>query len=357
MRTTNGTTAVIEATSEDRAYCRRVLPRVSRTFALTLRMLSGPMREAASNAYLLCRAADALEDSWPGTPAEMGARFDGFLAALDGDFTAGAALARAAHAVNAADDGPEGVAAIELELLSRLPSVLAVHGALREDVRVIVADGVRILATGMKRYATRAAARPVPAPYLDSETELHDYCYVVAGCVGEMLTRLFGALTGRNGDRDQAQRLELSPVVGEALQLTNVLLDWPVDVRRGRCHVPASWLTEVGASPESLISDTRAARELGARLEALARAALERVPEYLELIPPRYLRYRLFCLVPALWAAASLRHARRDPHFPWGPRRPRLPRPELRDIMLRSLFAAPSPAATRRLYARCIAGA
>jgi phytoene/squalene synthetase len=39
MRTTNGTTAVIEATSEDRAYCRRVLPRVSRTFALTLRML------------------------------------------------------------------------------------------------------------------------------------------------------------------------------------------------------------------------------------------------------------------------------------------------------------------------------
>lgn len=344
-----------EATAADRAYCRRVLPRVSRTFALTLRTLSGPMREAASNAYLLCRAADALEDSWPGTAAEIGGRFDLYLAALEGDVDAANALALAARSADTVDEGAEGVAAIELQLVSRLPAVLATHFALREDLRTIVADGVRVLASGMKRYATRAASRPAALPYVDDEAGLHDYCYVVAGCVGEMLTRLFGAITGRGADREHAQRLALAPIVGEALQLTNILLDWPVDVRRGRCYVPASWLNETGATPESLVADTATARVLGERLEALARAALKCVPEYLDMIPRRYLRYRLFCLVPALWASASLQHARRDPQFPWGPRRPRLPRPELRDLMLRALLAAPSTAATDRLYARCLA--
>ena len=54
-----------------------------------------------------------------------------------------------------------------------------------------------------------------------------------------------------------------------------------------------------------------------------------RVPDYLATVPARCVRYRMFCLWPALWAAASLRHARRDPAFPWGPERPRLPKSEL----------------------------
>src|SRR5262245_12163137 len=130
-----------EATAADRAYCRRVLPRVSRTFALTLRTLSGPMREAASNAYLLCRAADALEDSWPGTAAEIGGRFDLYLAALEGDANAGYQLSQAARTARSVDEGAEGVAAIELELVSRLPAVLALHAALPEPLRAIVTDG------------------------------------------------------------------------------------------------------------------------------------------------------------------------------------------------------------------------
>ena len=34
----------------------------------------------------------------------------------------------------------------------------------------------------------------------------------------------------------------------------------------------------------------------------------------------------LLLLWPTLWAADSLRHARRQGDFPWGPRRPKLPR-------------------------------
>src|SRR6185503_9835839 len=45
-------TAAIEA---DRAFCRAMLPRVSRTFAINIRVLAGSMRDAVTVAYLMCR--------------------------------------------------------------------------------------------------------------------------------------------------------------------------------------------------------------------------------------------------------------------------------------------------------------
>src|SRR5215471_13490640 len=65
--------SAMPALATERAWCREALLRVSRTFALNIRCLSGRMLESVRLAYLLCRAADALEDSWPGPPAEMAA--------------------------------------------------------------------------------------------------------------------------------------------------------------------------------------------------------------------------------------------------------------------------------------------
>src|SRR5206468_2440477 len=73
----------------------------------------------------------------------------------------------------------------------------------------------------------------------------------------------------------ESERLALAPAVGEALQLTNILLDWPRDVRRGRCHVPADWLAQYHLTPCELTDRTRiGAGSAAKRLEALARAAL-----------------------------------------------------------------------------------
>ena len=49
-------------------YCERALPRVSRTFALNIRILPQPLRAVVRQAYLLCRIADTVEDS-PHLPA------------------------------------------------------------------------------------------------------------------------------------------------------------------------------------------------------------------------------------------------------------------------------------------------
>jgi farnesyl-diphosphate farnesyltransferase len=305
--------------ASDHAYCRAILPRVSRTFALNIRLLSGRLGESVRVGYLLCRAADALEDSWPGSPDEIATRFALLRAAIGGEEQAARHLAaQAGHLPDRRED---------LELVANLPRVWRVFRAFDEPTHEALATCVETMAEGMARYAARAAGRRAGTPYLDTEAELHDYCWVVAGCVGVMLTRLFEREAPGGDPAVLARRRELSPVVGEALQLTNILLDWPSDVRRGRCYVPASWLAEAGLGAADLVGIERpGVPELRARLERLARTALAQVPDYLATLPPGHMRYRLFCLWPSRWALASLEHARRDRSFPWGPRRPKLPK-------------------------------
>lgn len=318
--------------ADDRAWCRAVLPRVSRTFALNIRLLRGDMGEAVRTGYLLCRAADALEDSWPGAPEEIQGRFDLLRQAMEGDADAAGRLARAA--------APIAAGRADLALVAELPRVWRVWAALVPERRGPLAACVQAMAGGMSRYASRAAGRPPGSPYLDTEEELHDYCYVVAGCVGVMLTQLFEHDSPAGDPARAARRLALAPVVGEALQLTNILLDWPSDVRRGRCYVPAAWLDESGLVPADLVGPPRPEVDaVAARLERLARQALARVPDYLALVPPTRLRYRLFTLWAARWALASLEHARRDPAFPRG-NRPRLPRGRLWREAAAAVFAS-----------------
>jgi len=326
-------------------YCREMLPRVSRTFAINIRLLGPSLRDSVSVAYLLCRAADTLEDSWPGEGLE--ARFEQFAAALDGDEAAARLLAgsAAARASGAAD----------LEMVAHLPQVLRAYRQLPPRAGAALSECVHTLSSGMRRYAVRAAERGRDIPYVDDELELEDYCWVVAGCVGVMLTKLYGDAYGLADTSAQAFRLELAPVVGRALQLTNILLDWPSDIRRGRCYLPATWLEECGVRPAELVDrECGASRVLARRLEAKALESLSCVPDYVDAVPVRHLRYRLFCLWPALWALGSLRHARLDPQFPWGPRRPKLPRAELWRTSLASLFTAGHGAQLRR---QCAAAA
>src|SRR5438477_182211 len=57
----------IDSGMTDGLYQNRILPHVSRTFALTIPQLPPALRTPVTNAYLLCRIADTIEDE---TPAE-----------------------------------------------------------------------------------------------------------------------------------------------------------------------------------------------------------------------------------------------------------------------------------------------
>ena len=71
----------------DAAWCRRLLPRVSRTFALSIGMLPPSLRDAVGDAYLLCRIVDSVEDDRACRSSSASRLFDAFDAVLADDAT------------------------------------------------------------------------------------------------------------------------------------------------------------------------------------------------------------------------------------------------------------------------------
>src|ERR1700692_4577865 len=78
----------------DEAYQDHILPHVSRTFALTIPQLPAPLRTPVTNAYLLCRIADTIEDEPALSADETLVLLRRFVAVLNGRGAA-APLARA----------------------------------------------------------------------------------------------------------------------------------------------------------------------------------------------------------------------------------------------------------------------
>jgi len=202
-----------------------MLQETSRTFALSIPLLPEPLREEVSVAYLLFRIADTLEDE-TAMPAAERASALGLVASAAGEpetfsETIGAAL----DAMDIPTDH-EGYA----RLMSNTGTVLAAFDRLGSGARATIASHLARTCRGMSEHIARGE---VPG----SVRELRDYCYTVAGIVGDLLTDLFVMSCPMSAD--QRERLsELAPLFGEALQLVNILRDENDDADSDRRYVP-----------------------------------------------------------------------------------------------------------------------
>src|SRR2546429_8606725 len=70
--------------NSDERYQEEILPHVSRTFALTIPQLPPGLRTAVTNAYLLCRIADTIEDEPAVSPEETFQFLERFAAVVSG---------------------------------------------------------------------------------------------------------------------------------------------------------------------------------------------------------------------------------------------------------------------------------
>jgi len=85
---------------------------------------------------------------------------------------------------------------------------------------------------GMPRFQSTASRNGLPRL-----TDLDDYCYYVAGVVGDMLTELFWRiLAGHCQPPDRLQSLSVS--FAQGLQMTNILKDVWEDRSHGACWLP-----------------------------------------------------------------------------------------------------------------------
>jgi farnesyl-diphosphate farnesyltransferase len=208
----------------------QLLVATSRTFALAIPLLPEPTRREVTISYLLFRIADTFEDaaSWPrARRIEALERFGRLLERHDPEETA--AVARAWM-----DEVPCEQPAYT-ELLSDIPEVLDAFFALAPDAIDLIRDHTRRTARGMAGFVARTTDQGELR--LCDIPDLQEYCYVVAGIVGELLTELF--LLGRPVLAPVAPVLRRqSRAFGEGLQLVNILKDSASDAREGRRYLP-----------------------------------------------------------------------------------------------------------------------
>jgi farnesyl-diphosphate farnesyltransferase len=173
-----------------------------------------------------------------------------FADVLDGGSEAGARVAK-----ECATDPPVDHAGY-LELLGKIPLVLEQFRQLRPDAREQIRRHLSRSAEGMSAFVARSVG-PGGLELVSIE-DLRDYCYVVAGIVGEMLTELF--LLGRPALEPVASDLRGRAVAfGEGLQLVNILKDAPPDAQEGRRFLPRDVaVSEVFALAEGDLATARA---------------------------------------------------------------------------------------------------
>ena len=211
----------------DLAYQALVLPGVSRTFALTIPDLPEQLAQVVTNAYLLCRIADTIEDD-PGLRSEQKATYlRQFLSAVKGHEDAKSFTASISPELSPT------MPPTELRLVRNAAKVIRVTHALTEVERESLTRCVAVMCADMPKFQQGNLTG------LNDLEELGAYCYTVAGAVGEMLFELFCVRCPEL----ESKRFEMRPLAvsfGQGLQMTNILKDIWEDRRRGACWLPRS---------------------------------------------------------------------------------------------------------------------
>lgn len=189
------------------------------------------MRGATSLAYLLARTSDTIADA-------SSASFECRLQSLDGFHDGVKRNVRpprwSATLLNSMADAKERrlleCTAEVFEEMQRLPEA---ERALVREVLGTILSGQRL---DLIRFENATAENPVA---LESDDELEDYAWRVAGCVGEFWTKLgYHTLRSRYSRIPERVMLERGVEFGKGLQLVNILRDLSEDLALGRCYLP-----------------------------------------------------------------------------------------------------------------------
>ncbi len=177
----------------------------ARTFYFASRFLSPEKRRASYAVYAACRLCDQAVDDM--TPDPLG-QLEMMRVRLE-----------AAYDLRSCGDDP---------LMEALRETIVAYDLPRRYFEDL-SEGMKMDLT-KRRYASFA--------------ELFLYCYRVAGVVGLMMAKIFGAET------PEAEKHALDTAI--AMQLTNILRDIKEDLGRGRIYLPQDEMAAAGVTEETI---------------------------------------------------------------------------------------------------------
>ena len=214
-----------------------ILKNVSRSFYLSLRLLPEGMRDGASLGYLLARSSDTIADTASVSVADRITLLDDYERSVQN----GEPFIAPDFLLTACNDA-------EKVLLEQAPGIFSWLQQMDAPVQELVREVLHTIISGQKldlqRFGNASAAQHME---LKDDAELLDYCYRVAGCVGEFWTKLGFYSEGPNFSREPlAVMMPWAKHFGQALQLVNILRDLPEDLHTGRFYLPHTSSVSIG---------------------------------------------------------------------------------------------------------------
>ena len=264
----------------------RILQKVSRSFALTIPQLPTKLAPAVANAYLLCRIVDTIEDEAGLSLDQKQQFFREFVEVVNNKFPA-EQFANGLHPLLSARTLPA-----EHELILNTPAVMRTFFGFSDRQQTVIRQCVETMSYGMLEF------QKIQNPYgLETLSQMNDYCYYVAGVVGDMVTGLFCDYSGEIAQKRE-KLMHLAASFGQGLQMTNIIKDLWEDKARGACWFPRDVFQKAGFDLNGL---TTAKYRPGfgeglSTLIGLAHAHLENALDYTLLLPKHETGIRKFCM-------------------------------------------------------------
>ena len=329
---------------------RTLLRQVSRSFDLSIRLLPPALQGPVAIGYLLARATDTVADTTALPLVERQVLLMLMSQAIDSSQACTprtAELNRLTQAFAAQQTDPH-----ERALMQALPQCLPLLHTLTDADQTSVRQVLRHITQGQQLDMTRFGPG---LQALQTEAELADYTWLVAGCVGEFWTELCGRHLPGYSLLPQAEMMRIGREYGMGLQRLNIIRDAGADLTAGRCYWPEETLRQAGLTPAML---EQAAQTPNAdTLLALAplytqwldhtQAQLADGMRYALALRP--LRLRLASALPALIGARTVALLRQA-----GPaalnQRVKMPRHEVRALLGRIALGLASPAVLDRQF-------
>jgi farnesyl-diphosphate farnesyltransferase len=305
----------------DVAFCDDMLVKVSRSFSAVIRQLPDELCLPVCIFYLVLRALDTVEDETDlskfdcaiGPEAIGGSLDDRRLEAQRKALRSFFALHPKEAEVPLPDIASLAKGGVgkddEARLLREYGHVIRVFRVLPAGQQVVIQDICKKMGLGMAEYLGRDLGAGT-----EDLADYNKYCHIVAGLVGEGLTRQFHvsgferfAKEGTIGNRAMEEGLGSLPSdMGLFLQKTNIIRDYLEDLHDGRSFWPRSlWSLHAPALADFVKPESSEAAL--ACLNKLVFNALELAPRslaYLECLEnPRVFA---FCAVPQVMAVMTL---------------------------------------------------
>jgi farnesyl-diphosphate farnesyltransferase len=274
-----------------------ILRAVSRSFYLSIRLLPRKLREPVGLAYSLARATDTVADTTD-VPALARAETLGDLHSAIQDGASSERISDIAQSF-----APLQTNEAERMLIEALPNCFEcldrLNDADREDIRAVLGKITKGQMLDVTRFGEVKAPRA-----LATDTELHEYTYLVAGCVGEFWTRLCFRHVRNFAELSQDELIELGERYGSGLQLINILRDASSDLHAGRCYFPQGELDAIGLDPSHILREPDRLEFILEKWREEAQRGLNAGMNYVHAIRNR--RIRAATALPALIGARTV---------------------------------------------------